>query len=91
MLSDMWTSSKGPLIRPDPAPPPGQILAHLSLSSYSSLRQSLKSSAAMETALTSGRLGVGEGTQSVGLLRPQAHSGKWSSPKAVSSGCQKPP
>ena len=26
----------------------------------------------METALTSGRLGVGEGTQSVGLLRPQA-------------------
>lgn len=29
---------------------------------------------AMETALTSGRLGGGEGTQSVGLLRPQAHS-----------------
>lgn len=52
--------------------PPGQVLAHLSLSSYSSLPQSLKSSAAMGTALASGRLGVGEGTQSVGLLRPQA-------------------
>lgn len=62
---------QGPCLGVLPSPP-GQVLAHLSLSSYSSLPQSLKSSAAMGTALASGRLGVGEGTQSVGLLRPQA-------------------